>query len=311
MDTPLGANLGRWRLGLLATAGDPFNETSQQRQAVHVWIAILVVAVTCVLAWLLAGILRRRLRLAQLKNDLVATVSHELKTPLASIRLLVDTLLEADGKPADKNSPVQVREYLQLIAQENARLTRLIDNFLTFSRMERGMQNFDFQVIDLQEVNSQAAAVFREHWPDADSCLQIEEGPQAFVLGDLDSLVTAVGNLLENAWKYSDEQKQIVLSASSNGERATIAVRDNGIGLPPRAASHVFDRFFQVDQRVARTQGGCGLGLSIVQAIIQAHGGEAQVESQLGVGSTFTLCMPKHSADNASFQSQVEQEANR
>jgi hypothetical protein len=101
MDTPLGANLGRWRLGLLATAGDPFNETSQQRQAVHVWIAILVVAVTCVLAWLLAGILRRRLRLAQLKNDLVATVSHELKTPLASIRLLVDSLLEADGNPAD------------------------------------------------------------------------------------------------------------------------------------------------------------------------------------------------------------------
>ena len=298
MDVSLGEDLGGWRLGLSVTGGDPFDETSQQRRAVHVWIALLVIAATCVLAWLLANVLRRRLRLAKLKNDLVATVSHELKTPLASIRLLVDTLLEANGSTTNENSPIHVREYLELIAQENTRLTRLIDNFLTFSRMERGMQRFDFQVIDVREVIHQAATVFREHWDDADECLQVDEGPPAWISGDLDALVTAVVNLLENARKYSGEQKQIVLSAGTDGDQVTLSVRDNGIGLSTRAASHVFDRFYQVDQSVARTQGGCGLGLSIVRAIVQAHGGQVRVDSQPKTGSTFTLRLPKRSAES-------------
>jgi len=294
MEHTLGENLGGWRMGLLANSRDPFDETSQQRQAVHAWIALLVIAVTCVLAWLLANALRRRLQLAKLKNDLVATVSHELKTPLASIRLLVDTLLEADRNPSNENSHVDIREYLELIAQENARLTRLIDNFLTFSRIERGMQRFDFQVIDGRHVIQQAAEVFREHYDNAEYCLQINEGQPSWVCGDQDALVTAVVNLLENAWKYSGEQKQIVLSTEADDDHVTISVRDNGIGLSDRASGRIFDRFYQVDQRVARTQGGCGLGLSIVQAIMQAHGGKVHVQSQPKKGSTFTLCLPMH-----------------
>jgi signal transduction histidine kinase len=175
----------------------------------HVWIAMLVVVATFVMAWLLAAALRRRLRLAQLKNDLVATVSHELKTPLASIRLLVDTLLEAENHPTGEMPVAQVREYLEMIAHENARLTRLIDNFLTFSRMERGMQRFNFQVIDVREAVHQAASVFREHLGDVDSCLRVDAGEPAYVSADLDALVTAVVNLLENAWKYGSSPKSV------------------------------------------------------------------------------------------------------
>ena len=164
MDISLGENLGRWRLSLAATDGDPFADVLPATSGRACLDCAVGGGSDFVLAWLLVSALRRRLRLAQLKNDLVATVSHELKTPLASIRLLVDTLLEADSQPADEKSQVQVREYLELISHENARLTRLIDNFLTFSRMERGMQRFDFQVIDVRDVIQQAAAVFRSTW---------------------------------------------------------------------------------------------------------------------------------------------------
>ncbi len=307
LDTWLGKSLAGWRLGLV-TEGDPFDETLQQRKAVHIWIALLVVAVTCVLGWLLASALRRRLHLAQLKNDLVATVSHELKTPLASIRLLVDTLLETQDGKLPENSKINMREYLELIAHENARLTRLIDSFLTFSRLERGKQHFDFQVINARDVIQQAAVIFKERWADDADCLQVQESQQALVIGDVDSLVTAVVNLLENARKYSGEDKAIYLYSSVTADQVTIAVSDNGIGLSPRATRQVFERFFQVDQRVARTEGGCGLGLSIVAAIMRAHGGETRVESQPGSGSTFLLILPKYTL-STSIKRESEQVA--
>ena len=284
----LGMELRGWRLGLVISQPDLFDATSKQRSAMHAWIALLIIAVTCVLAWMLSSAIRQRLRLAQLKNDLVATVSHELKTPLASVRLLVDTLLQNDN-----GSDRQNHEYLQLISQENSRLTRMIDNFLTFSRMDRGMNGLNFQSIELSRIVEESVRVFSDHCGDINDALKVESSERGWLRGDTDALVTAVVNLLENAWKYSDDPKQIVLSTQVTEQDVLLSVRDNGIGIHSRATERIFDRFFQVDQSVARTRGGCGLGLSIVRAIMQAHGGDVQVESSLGVGSTFTLRCPK------------------
>ncbi|TWU49841.1 ATP-binding protein [Rubripirellula reticaptiva] len=293
MDTSLGDDMGRWRLGLAMTGGDPFDDVSKQRRAVHLWIGLLVIAVTCVLAWLLATSLRQRLRLAQLKNDLVATVSHELKTPLASTRLLVDTLLSADENDDSQANAKQTREYLQLISHENARLTRLIDNFLTFSRMDQDKAILDFRTVDVGDLVNQAVTVFRERSGIDDDSLQVDEVPELSVSGDLDSLVTAVVNLLENAWKYSEDPRKITVTTDADQQHVRLAVRDNGIGMSAREIDRAFDRFYQVDQRVSRTRGGCGLGLGIVKAIAQSHGGSVRVESELGVGSRFTVCLPK------------------
>lgn len=294
----LGSAGGGWRLGLTASEHDPLTATWRGGKAVHAWIAGLIVAVTCVLAWLLANALRRQIQLAQLKNDLVATVSHELKTPLAAIRLLVDTLLADSAQNSDHKPNIEAREYLELIAQENARLTRLIENFLTFSRLERGKQRYEFQDIAVRDVVDQAATVVRDRWEDAPrflrvDCSRLGAGRTAVVRGDVDALVTALVNLLENAWKFTGENRQINLVAHATEDQVTLAVSDNGIGLNRRSARRVFERFYQVDQRVARTQSGCGLGLSIVQAIIRSHGGEVRAESQLGKGSTFTLLLPR------------------
>lgn len=302
MDVSLGSDLGNWRLGLTLTTEDPFSDNARHRHAFHLWIALLIAVVTGILAWMLTHAVRGRMRLAQLKNDLVATVSHELKTPLASIRLLVDTLLESESTslqlsastntPPASRSGVEVREYLQLISHENARLTRLIDQFLTFSRLEQGNPNAASERMDLRDVITQATAIFREHWPDVGDAVQTQSDSPVWVRGERDALVTAVVNLLENAWKYSDAPRCITIGCHALDRHACLKVGDNGIGMSVRDSARIFDQFFQVDQRVARTQGGCGLGLSIVRAIMQTHHGNVRVESQLGVGSVFTLEMP-------------------
>ena len=298
----LGPPLAGWRLALRSTSGEFFNEAATARQAALAWVAGVLLAVTLGMTWLVASAVRRQMSVARLKNDLVATVSHELKTPLASIRLLVDTLLEGDGATggaAGVNG--KGREYLQMISQENSRLTRLIDNFLTFSRMERGKQQFAFESVDAREIVAQAVAAVSDRFDGLENRLVADVPQQAgesdlWVRGDMDALVTAVVNLLDNAWKYGGEQKQVRVSARRAGDRVLIAVEDSGAGLTPRAARRVFERFYQVDQRLSRTQGGCGLGLSIVRDIVEAHGGEATVESRPGEGCRFTISLPAEGA---------------
>jgi signal transduction histidine kinase len=225
---------------------------------------------------------------AQLRNDLVANVTHELKTPLSSMRLLVDTLL---------NSPVlheaTAREYLQLIASENLRLSRLIDNFLAFSRMERNKQAFDFVETAPKTIVDTAAAAVRERFNTAECRFEIEvaDGLPP-IRADGSAMVTALLNLLDNACKYSGERKEITLRAGAENGHVDFEVADNGIGVAPREIKRIFKRFYQVDQRLARTGGGCGLGLSIVQFIVTAHQGTVRVESEPGRGSTFTISIP-------------------
>jgi len=241
-----------------------------------------------VLALAVGGTISRQMRLARLKNDLIATVSHELKTPLASMRVLVDTLLE--GRCKDER---QMREYLQLIARENERLSRLIDNFLTFSRMERQHRAFEFAPVELAEVVSAAAGAVQDRFA-AEGCrLNVEVAPDLpTIRGDRDALVTVLLNLLDNACKYTQDEKRVEVRAYAEADAVCLAVSDNGIGLSRRAAKKVFDRFYQVDQSLSRSAGGCGLGLSIVKFVVDAHAGRISVDSQPGRGSTFTVKLP-------------------
>ena len=136
---PASKYLPNWQLTASLPNGNPTEVAANRRIAIYLWTGVLVIAAIVILAGLMAQAFHNQMRHARLKNDLVATVSHELKTPLSSIRLLVDTLLDEKSLDLDKT-----REYLQLIAKENTRLSRLIDNFLAFSRMERNKHAFQF-----------------------------------------------------------------------------------------------------------------------------------------------------------------------
>jgi len=200
------------------------------------------------------------------------------------MRALVDTLLDAE-KPDDKTT----REYLQLIAAENSRLSRLIDNFLTFSRLERDKFTFDFTRLVPHEIVARAVAAMGErgHSIKAETPAELPA-----ILGDSGALVTALRNLLDNAWKYSGEEKRITVRTEAHEGSVRFAVEDHGIGLTPGERERVFGRFYQTDQRLARNAGGCGLGLSIVQSMVAAHRGTVQVASEVGRGSTFTIEIP-------------------
>jgi signal transduction histidine kinase len=254
----------------------------------YIWVAILAIAVVSLTALAAGRASRRQWQLARLKTDLVAAVSHELKTPLASMRLLVDTLLDDETPDTQKT-----HEYLELIARENVRLSRLIENFLTFSRLERNRQKFDFAVTRPEQVIEAVleAAHERLHTPDCRLEVNVSPGLPA-VRADEDALVTVLLNLLDNAYKYTPGEKRIGMRVFGANGRVVFAVDDNGIGIAPREQKRIFRRFYQVDRRLARESGGCGLGLSLVEFIVKAHGGKVQVDSRPGTGSIFSVLLP-------------------
>jgi signal transduction histidine kinase len=300
-----GPSLPGWRLALKEPG--LLDATTNARISTYFWTGFFAVVAMCVLAAIVLNLVRRQMALARLKNDLVANVTHELKTPLSSMRLLVDTLLNSE-----KLNEQTAREYLQLIAKENNRLSRLIDNFLTFSRMERNKHVFDFAEVSVARIVDGAVAAVRERF-NAPSCVfdvTLDEDLPA-VVADGDALVTALINLLDNAFKYSEDTKHIQLRARAERGTVCLDVQDNGIGLSPRETKKVFKRFYQVDQSLSRESGGCGLGLSIVHYIVAVHRGEVRVESEPGKGSTFTIVLPAAANNRAGPNSGDDRQSHR
>lgn len=288
MRLPAGESMPDWQLTVRLQGGNPFAAAADRQITLLIWTAILIIAGLAILVLIIARYLTRQARLTRLKNDLIATVSHELKTPLASVRVLVDTLIE--NRCGDAN---QTREYLEMIARENLRLSRLIDNFLTFSRMERNKRAFACIEVNPAQVVADAVEAVRERYEAGGFTLNVEVAPDLpTVIGDPDALVTVLVNLLDNAYKYSRERKQVTVKATTDDGTLVLSVQDQGIGLARRELKRVFSRFYQVDQRLSRETGGCGLGLSIVRFIVDAHDGRVDVHSQPGKGSAFSVRLP-------------------
>ncbi len=282
---PASALLPGWMIRASLNRADGADAAGQRRMATYTWAGTLAVAGLAIAGLLLWQAFRRQLQLNRLKTDLVAAVSHELRTPLASMRALVDLMLE---NPAMDRS--RAREYLQMISGENARLSRLIEHFLTFSRIDRNGHGLVFRDVSPSVLVREAAVVQGgERFPG----LTVDVSPELPALyADEDALVTVVLNLLENAYKYSGEDRRVALRARQEATRVIIEVQDNGIGIDRRDRKRIFRPFYQVDQRLARERGGCGLGLSIVDFIVRAHGGHVTVESEPGAGSLFRVTLP-------------------
>jgi signal transduction histidine kinase len=292
---PAGEPLEGWQL--LLRLDDPLllDSSASRRMTAYLWTAALFILAIVVLAALMARFVSRQMKVARLKNDLVASVSHELKTPLSSIRVLVDTLLE--GQYRDER---RVQEYLELVSRENARLSRLIDDFLTFSRMERNRRAFELVPTDPAEVVDAAVSSARERFEAAGFRLDVEAAPGLpRIMADREAMVTVLLNLLDNAYKYTEEDKRVAVRAFERNGRVVLEVEDHGIGMSARACRKVFDRFYQVDESLSRRTGGVGLGLSIVRFIVEAHAGSVRAASRPGHGSTFTVELPVVNAPEA------------
>jgi two-component system sensor histidine kinase SenX3 len=224
-------------------------------------------------------------RIDSVRTDLVANLSHELKTPVGAIALLAETL-------ADEDEPEVIARLGPKLINEAHRLARIIDELLELSRIELGEQSLA-EVVSVTGVVEEAMdfhralATARDIGVHAD-LPEVEPG----VLGNRRQLVSAVGNLLENAIKYSDAGSDVEVRVSADAEEVEISVRDHGIGIPGRDLDRIFERFYRVDKARSRETGGSGLGLSIVRHVMTNHGGVVTVSSAEGEGSTFSLRLP-------------------
>ncbi len=278
-----------WMIEVYPEDDSVFVDAARKQVMLYRWTGFLVTVLILVCGLVAVQEVNKQIKLNRLKNDFIATVTHELKTPLASMRILVDTLLE--GRYRD---PQQVTDYLQLLSRENTRLTRLIENFLTFSRMERNKQAFHIRPIDPCAVVRDAVTATRTKLGQGHCHFSTDiQSPLAEMMADHDAVVMILVNLLDNAYKYSKEEKIIKLGLFTEGPWVCFTVSDNGIGLSRRSLRRIFNKFYQVDQSLSRKAEGCGLGLSIVQFIVDAHQGSVSVQSKVGQGSTFTIKIPQ------------------
>ncbi|PQO42370.1 sensor histidine kinase [Blastopirellula marina] len=225
-------------------------------------------------------------RLENLRREFVANVSHELKTPLAAIRAYAETLHMGAVNDAEN------RDYfLRQITDQSDRLHDLIMDMLQLARVEAGQEVFDITDVNVADTAQWCVDSLRDKAAAKDIQLVVEsaEDDEVYVRADEEGLRTIVGNLIDNAVKYSGKPGSVSVRWTSENDLIAISVEDHGIGIPPDAQERIFERFFRVDKARSREMGGTGLGLSIVKHLAGSFGGSVDLESTLGAGSTFTV----------------------
>jgi two-component system sensor histidine kinase SenX3 len=229
-----------------------------------------------------------RRRADEVRRDFVANVSHELKTPLAGLSLLADTLQQAVH-----DDPEQAKRFAERAGNEVGRLTDLVTDLLVLSRLEeRAPATIDVQIVDLAEIATAVVDGLRLQSEAAQRTIEIDAATPVGMRGDSVHLTTLVRNLVENALRYNHPGGRVWVRVRQEDGAALVVVRDDGLGIPREEQARIFERFYRVDKARSRETGGTGLGLSIVKHVAEIHGGRVEVESTVGVGSTFTVTLP-------------------
>ena len=239
---------------------------------------------------LIQRLVKREQRLNAMKSDFVASVSHELRAPVASIRLMADALV------ASKITPPTIREFHQLISRESTRLAALIENVLDFSRIERGRRHWQFAECDLAPIVLDCVRMMEPVAAERGLSLTIKPTPMPDLtaMADTGAIHQALINLLDNAIKFSPADAVVTISLSSDETRHhwQVAITDEGPGIAAAEHQRIFERFHRLGNELRRETQGTGIGLSVVKAIAEAHCGTITLRSQPGCGSTFVLSIP-------------------
>ena len=230
-------------------------------------------------------------RVNKIRRDFVANVSHELKTPATSLKLLAESLEETLDE-----DPVQARLFAAQLKNETERLANLITDLLDLARLE-SQEPADYPtLVDVRGVLMSVLARMRRVARKKDITLQWKRFGRAAeytVYGDETQLASMFTNLVDNAVKYTSPGGRVEVVGGSEGSDIMISISDTGIGIPEGKIPRIFERFYRVDKARSKATGGTGLGLSIVRHVAQNHGGRVTVESTFGVGSTFTVHLPR------------------
>ncbi len=289
----------RLRVGVTENAPVVMTERFVGIEVVFIALMVLVIALAAIFG---LRYTLRQLELAQFKSSFVSNITHELKTPIALIRLAVETL-----EMHRYSSPEEGRKFLLSIGREAEKLTQLLDNVLDLARLESGRPMFRLQRVDVAQVAREALETFRPRLDGEGFRVEVEIPDRLpSVMGDPRSLVHCLLNLLDNAVKYSRERREIRLSAGSRDGRVMISVADRGIGIAPGDQERVFEKFVRLETGLVHDVRGAGLGLALVHQIVRAHHGRVELVSTPGEGSTFTLVLPVAGEDAAVLVAQAQ-----
>lgn len=292
----ISESLPRWEVAAYLVSPEALASRANLT-ALILWILVIILFVAMASGGTyIMNTLRSEMRLARQKTTFVANVSHELKTPLTSIRMFAEMLRERRQPDVEKQ-----RKYLDLMVSETERLTRLINNVLDFARMERGERKYEKKRLDvalLCEGVVEGQRVRLEHGG-FEVRFRNDLG-EAFVEGDEEGLKQALLNLLSNAEKYGGEAKRVEIDITGAPGTVLISVRDRGIGVPSREAKKIFQEFYRVDDSPAAKVRGSGLGLPIALRIIRDHGGDIQYLPREGGGSVFEIRLPRQEGPSPS-----------
>jgi two-component system phosphate regulon sensor histidine kinase PhoR len=252
-------------------------------------LIVSLVATTIIGTAATLAVLYREAKVARLQTDFVNKVSHDLRTPLTSIRMFVETLqlgrLEKD--------PVRQREALEIIADETARLSSLINRLLDWARMESGRRIYRLERQPLEPIVTSALQALEPQLLARPAEVTSRVSPVLPAIhADAPALAEAILDLLVNALKYTGTDKKIAVEARSSGPTVYITVSDNGPGIPFPEQKRIFRKFYRARDPLHRTIEGSGLGLAMVKHIVNGHGGQVSVSSDLGHGATFTIALP-------------------
>ncbi len=251
----------------------------------YIFIAVLVILIFGLIFTLQT--VNNKVELSKMKSSFVSTVSHELKSPLTSIRQIAEILVHK------KVSSERKEKYFNMILQQSERLSHLIENILDFSKMEAGQKQFHFENTELAVVAENVIQSFQDRLAANNFQIQLSNsGSVHKINGDREAMEQVLYNLIDNAIKYSGNSKKIEVGVESENDWVYVSVKDYGIGIPKKEQEKIFQQFYRVGEELIQTVKGTGIGLTIVKQIVEAHKGKITVESSPGKGSTFILKFP-------------------
>lgn len=276
--------LPEFKLGIMLKSGTIESLVKERTTANLVLILVLSLILIAGLIIVFRNI-KKEVELAQIKSDFVSNVSHELRTPLSLISMFAETLELGRVKSEEKR-----QEYYKIINSETSRLSGIVNKILNFSQIEAGKRKYHFAEVDINEIAGTVADTYRFHLQSKGFKFEFEPDENLpLIKADGEAISEAIINLIDNAVKYSLDQKEIVMRTGETDSKVFIEIQDKGIGISEENRQKIFDKFFRITSGNVHNTKGTGLGLTIVKHIMDAHGGEVTLESKAGAGSSFKL----------------------
>lgn len=265
------------------------SDMAQKRVTDNIVVIIIALIIIIAGAWFLFAGVKREVQLAQIKSEFIANVSHEIRTPLALISMYIETLEMGRIKTTEK-----ITEYYNIIANETQRLNNIVNSILNFSRLENGKQKLKPEICDINFITQKVLDTYMFHIKNKNFELLFLQGQNLPpILCDPQTISDSIVNLIDNAIKYSADNKKIEIYTGIFKKYVFVEVKDYGIGISKKNQKLVFDKFYRVtNQNIANQVKGTGLGLSIVSQVVKMHKGKIILNSKPAQGSSFKICLP-------------------